>query len=373
MDSSSKTQTPTTKSWLIRTKQRQLLGPVSKEKLISFVEKGALGPEDEVMSGNGYWFSLKEKDLLDKYVLGDIPQSFDPISEAETVLSVSKTKKEGTSSLYPNPDPVKMEKDGGENAANSEGEDGLVPNEDELAYPDMGEIEGPASPEDEDLAYPDFGDIPSDDGPQTQVLKLDSSLIEKMAPAEDRSALVNEVESEANDSLDSDEDTGWDGHLPNEDDLAYPDLDDVAPASAPEAAPESETKPETAPETEDNSKTQAVSGARGDSQSGSAMSQVKELPVKKKKSKQSRKKKKVIETPRRNDRYLFYILALVVLLTLGVFYYYRKILNKPFPLIGEVVSQAQAQSLVQDPRGLKKKEYLDHGPLQRSFIEQRFL
>lgn len=350
MDSSSNAQTPVTKNWLIRTKQRQILGPVSKEKLISFVEKGALGPEDEVMSGNGYWFALKEKDLLDKYILGDIPQSFDPISEAKTVLSISKEKKEGTSSLYPNPDPLKLQKeqmakDDQEVSPASSEEEGRVPDEEELAYPDLGEVESSATPVKEDLEYPDFGDIPSDNEPQTQVLKLDSTLSEKKGPVEDRSSLVNEVENE------SDEDSeDWDGHLPDQEDLEYPDIGELK-SEQPQEVEEEEEAEASPPE----------------------QPKIEEEPVKKKNVKPTQRKKKVIEAPKRNDRYLFYILALVVLLTLGVFYYYRKILNKPLPLIGVLVSEVQAQSLVQDPSGLKKKEFLSLSPFQKTYTEQKSL
>ena len=46
------------RNWLIRTTQNQILGPVAKAKLLEFLQKGALGLNDEVSSGNGYWFSL---------------------------------------------------------------------------------------------------------------------------------------------------------------------------------------------------------------------------------------------------------------------------------------------------------------------------
>jgi len=68
----------TERNWLIRTTQNQILGPVAKAKVIEFMEKGALGLNDEVTSGNGFWFSLKEKDLVDKFLYGDIPQGYNP-------------------------------------------------------------------------------------------------------------------------------------------------------------------------------------------------------------------------------------------------------------------------------------------------------
>lgn len=75
------------RNWLIRTSQNQILGPVAKQKLLEFIQKGALGMMDEVTSGNGYWFSLKEKDLVEKYLHGDLPQGYNPISESRSVLS----------------------------------------------------------------------------------------------------------------------------------------------------------------------------------------------------------------------------------------------------------------------------------------------
>lgn len=75
------------RNWLIRTSQNQILGPVAKQKLLEFVQKGALGMLDEVSSGNGYWFSLKEKDLVEKYLHGDLPQGYNPISESKSVVS----------------------------------------------------------------------------------------------------------------------------------------------------------------------------------------------------------------------------------------------------------------------------------------------
>jgi hypothetical protein len=334
LDSSSKTQTAVTKDWLIRTKQKQILGPVSKEKLISFVEKGALGSEDEISSGNGYWFALKEKDLLDKYVLGDIPQSFDPISEAKTVLSIGQEKKEGTASLYPNP--LKWEK---ERRSENESEEISFKDEDEDAQ----------VPEEDDLAYPDFGDIPSEDERQTRVLELDRTLFKEKIPEDDHAALVDELDGDE-DSSDMEFGNDWDGTLPDEKDLEFPDLEDKQTTEDKPNEMKKESVSES--ETSGQEKEQAVA-------------------VKKKNNEIKKKPKKVIEAPKRNDRYLFYILGLIVLLTLGVFYYYRTILNKPFPIIGVFVSSVQAQSLVQDPSGLKKKEYLNHFHYPKMSIKQK--
>ncbi len=74
------------RNWLIRTKNNKILGPLSKEKVVDLYNAGDLKDLDEVCSGNGYWFWIKEEDLVKKYLLDDNHQSFNPVSEAKTVL-----------------------------------------------------------------------------------------------------------------------------------------------------------------------------------------------------------------------------------------------------------------------------------------------
>ncbi len=78
------------KNWLIRTKSNHILGPVSKEKIIELYQNGSIRPEDEVCSGNGYWFFMREKELVESYILGNTKQSFNPISEARDVLTAER-------------------------------------------------------------------------------------------------------------------------------------------------------------------------------------------------------------------------------------------------------------------------------------------
>lgn len=73
------------KNWLIRTKSCHILGPVSREKVIELLKNGSIKPEDEVCSGNGYWIWLRETDLVERFLLGDEKQTFNPISEAPTI------------------------------------------------------------------------------------------------------------------------------------------------------------------------------------------------------------------------------------------------------------------------------------------------
>lgn len=74
------------KNWLIRTKSNHILGPVSKEKVLELFRNGSIKPDDEVCSGNGYWFFIRETDLVNRFLLGDEIQGFNPISEAKDVL-----------------------------------------------------------------------------------------------------------------------------------------------------------------------------------------------------------------------------------------------------------------------------------------------
>ena len=75
------------KNWLIRTKSNHILGPISKDKVLELFHNGSIKPDDEVCSGNGYWFFIREDDLVKRYLLGDEAQGFNPISEAKNVLT----------------------------------------------------------------------------------------------------------------------------------------------------------------------------------------------------------------------------------------------------------------------------------------------
>lgn len=78
------------KDWLIRTHHNQILGPVSKEKIRYLINEGTLTGEDEIACGNGFWIRVKEKELVEKYIFGDFVQGFDPIGEAEDVVTATE-------------------------------------------------------------------------------------------------------------------------------------------------------------------------------------------------------------------------------------------------------------------------------------------
>lgn len=75
------------KNWLIRTKSNHILGPISKEKVLELLQNGSIKADDEVCSGNGYWFYIREDDLVARFLLGREQQTFNPISEAKDVLT----------------------------------------------------------------------------------------------------------------------------------------------------------------------------------------------------------------------------------------------------------------------------------------------
>lgn len=135
------------KNWLIRTKNNHILGPVSKNKLVDLYKNGSVKSDDEVSSGNGYWFFVREKELVDRFLMGDEPQGFNPVQEAENMLT------------------AKPEEPANDSEFSLDEGDGLTPSDDDLAYPDLGsddvvELDDAANDEVEmsadDLEYPDM-------------------------------------------------------------------------------------------------------------------------------------------------------------------------------------------------------------------------
>lgn len=110
------------KNWLIRTKSNHILGPISKAKTCELYKNGSIKPDDELCSGNGYWFFVKESNLIQRYLLGDEVQTYNPISEAHDALSSQgqQTPSHATTKEDHHDDEVKM------------------PTDDDLAFPDMG-------------------------------------------------------------------------------------------------------------------------------------------------------------------------------------------------------------------------------------------
>jgi hypothetical protein len=133
------------KTWLIRTKNNHILGPVTKNKVKELIEKGSIKGEDEVCNGNGYWFYIREKELINKYIIGDVPQGFNPVSEADTVLCKGGSSPQDSTNpaMKPVAEPTAQE-------GNT-----TLPTDDDLAYPDMETV----TPDESDLEYPDLDEV----------------------------------------------------------------------------------------------------------------------------------------------------------------------------------------------------------------------
>lgn len=104
----------TEKNWLIRTKNNHILGPISKQKVIELLEENTIRQDDELCSGNGYWFKVSEEELLNQYIFGDLKQSFDPVSDAPTIMAWGLSLQENEiESVFPDDKDLEYPDDGG--------------------------------------------------------------------------------------------------------------------------------------------------------------------------------------------------------------------------------------------------------------------
>lgn len=109
------------KNWLIRTKNNHILGPVSKEKVKELISNGSIKGDDEICSGNGYWLFVKEKELIEKYIFGESSQPFNPVSEAESVLTKKNDSEKNKEVLIPSDE--NLEYPDNDSSASSEPDD----------------------------------------------------------------------------------------------------------------------------------------------------------------------------------------------------------------------------------------------------------
>lgn len=54
--------------WLVRTVGNQILGPMTKDAVLTMITEHKLQSEDEVCGARGYWFSLHERDETKKWL-----------------------------------------------------------------------------------------------------------------------------------------------------------------------------------------------------------------------------------------------------------------------------------------------------------------
>ena len=382
------------RNWLIRTTQNQILGPVTKQKILEFIQKGALGSSDEVTSGNGYWFHLREKDLVEKYLYGDIPQGYNPISESKSVLS-RRENPEKTTSINNSPVNQSVE-------VKITSTVGVIPKSEDLDFPDitivgkaMPNLELASSseintklPDDNDLEFPDV-ELITQNVKNSPPLTIASS--PKISPVvSELKTSQSPVEKKSTKSQGSVEEII---HYPKEDDLEFPDLDSIKTSPKIEkgkvdlshqytrtVALDNVQKEEVLPESnfsdpeinfkvdekdmakkyrsndedsvinaqkieeiEEGQKVKIKVGKKFDK--GPQLDEKKLLHERKTKSHDIQQlRKNTNELPndaaevqgvslkKRNDNYLFFILIILILIIIAVFFYFKEILNKPLPV-----------------------------------------
>lgn len=329
--------------WLIRTKQNKILGPVSKHKIIDLIAKGTLTPEDEVCSGNGYWFWVKEKELLDKYIYGDIPQDFNPVSEASTIIALqgnslelepskahesNKESKTNATMVMQNPFAAK-----GESHSPQESDDVIIPAQEDLEYPEIGHSSS----------------LKNDFTPGSS-----ESLSLKVAPS---AALEDKASSEGPIII------------PDESDLEYPDFEvkkSVTQEKVEINKPELKLVDDEIDELlsselanpsieEATEKSEDLDEEREEEK----VEPVKEMPkpVRKKKRRKKVASEKTKDMPKRNDKIVFYLIGLIISIVLyGVYYYYTSILGNEIisKISNTLIPQAYAQSIDLD----QKKKFI---------------
>ena len=221
------------RNWLIRTSQNQILGPVAKQKLLEFIQKGALGLTDEVTSGNGYWFQLREKELVEKYLYGDLPQGYNPISESKSVLA-KREKPDNTSSINFSPaNKTQSTKVDPANLASPKSEDLEFPDVTLIGkMPDLSSLKSPTPtsakqdevklPNNDDLEFPDIGLIQTNvrqstnhsQGTAVESTQFISMAIPKPPPPREETKAPVSI-STTDDEI----------HYPADDDLEFPEID----------------------------------------------------------------------------------------------------------------------------------------------------
>jgi len=356
------------KNWLIRTKNNQILGPATKQKVIELIQKGSLTGEDEICSGNGYWIWIKEDELLEKYVFGDIVQDFNPISEAPDVLTaggrnvaldpfLASSGPVAQKKTVHEAKPVSASKSSSNNSNNKD--EVVLPASEDLEYPDLDLISDIVAENinesqvlDEDLDV-DLMDV---DGLEDDDIEIDAEVdLEEDATRLDLTNLsgqIAEMKAHGQGQLNETEQE----LLPSDDDLEYPNMLSTSQSVEEGEEPEEDLNP-----SKDDTQeiVLAVPKSKPD------ILAKKKAPTKPQKVRSPRKSSFSVDENEedvalnlneddeidshlsqrkpRNDKYLFFILILVVLLIAVLYYYYRMILNKPLPLVG--ISSAHAQSI----------------------------
>ena len=179
------------KNWVIRTIEKKILGPTTRQKVLELLEKGSLREEDEICSGNGYWFFARERELVEKYLIQGTAQSFNPISEAKNVVVVAAGSHETTKvQKLRKPEGPKGQKDEACAAAFPEDADleypviegtvvrVITPVKSEVPVLEAKQSDGPREPvrDESGVFYPDKSDLEFPDLPSSKKVKNRVSL-----------------------------------------------------------------------------------------------------------------------------------------------------------------------------------------------------
>ena len=308
------------RNWLIRTFNKQILGPVSKQKLLEFIQKGSVGITDEVASGNGYWFSLKERDLFEKYLAGDIPQSFNPVSESKSVLRYKKDQ-DKTTSLNSSPPNNRI-------TDKAPTERVILPVAEDLEYPDMTQVTTSIAESGDITTIASMPTIPEIIKPKKENIKVETlkagQVEEQLFPQLDdleypdmqSESLTSNLEKKEDEDGDTDRDFTVILPSPTE----TPKVEVEAMGAAEEVKVKKEPKPL---ELHVSKHVLYEKKVKAEPQPQVAQ-KVNRPPV------TPRAVAKDLE--KRNDNYLFVIFFVLIIILFGVFYYYREILNKPLPI-----------------------------------------
>lgn len=218
------------KMWLIRTSKKQIAGPVSTEKVLQFIKKDALKDEDEICSGNGYWFYLREKDLVDQFLIGKEIQPFNQITEAITVLAqISDDSSDSAKKIEPEiADDITVKTDLGQHQLDKK-HNANLPSDLDLEFPNVS---------------PDSGSVMAISTVEKTPEKIQQEQNKKEAPKTKVETGTGTGTNEFNvpDASDLEfPNMGNTGEtLPDQNDLEYPDIS----PSKPELKPEPKTEPD---------------------------------------------------------------------------------------------------------------------------------
>ena len=344
------------KNWLIRTKNNQILGPATKQKVIELIQKGSLTGEDEICSGNGYWIWIKEDELLEKYVFGDMVQDYNPISEAPDVLTAGGRNVAlepflaSSGPVAQKTKPVSSTKSSSNNKNNKE--EVLLPAREDLEYPDldmMSDIVVEDIIESQTLDQDLNVDLVDIDGSENDDLEIDTELdLEEDVTRLDLSDLSGQIaEMKAHGQgqlVESEQEL-----LPSDDDLEYPNMSSATEREVEQKAFKGDTQEivledlKTKPDILAKKKVPTIPQKIRSPRKSSFNVDENEEDVALNMNEEEDIDSHLSNRKPRNDKYLFFILILVVFLIAVLYYYYRMILNKPLPLVG--ISSAHAQSI----------------------------